>query len=181
MLNFYNDRKQTFECKIKLEGTEHSLKNSRVRLVFEDGNVQRFYVGTTDILGNCIVNLPPLKEHTNLTGDVVLEVRINDIVFEPYRNKYDIKEMMKIEEVKIHDKQKLIQEKTNKKDIILIKELLSGFNRVDAKNKKVLIEYITLKYKPSQKIKNWAKHIFRDLNDTKAKVVMYELEMLYNK
>ncbi len=181
MLKFYKDRKQIFECKIKLEGTDKFLKDSKVRLVFEDENVQRFYPGKTDVLGNCVVELPPLKELTSFEGEVVLEVRVEDIVFEPYRNKYHIEQAMKIDEVRVSDKQKLLQADVDKSDKLLVREMLKGFNRVDKTNKKVLFEYIDLKYEPTDKVKNWAGKIFNDLDNIKAKIVMYEAENVFNK
>jgi len=180
MLRFYNDRKQTFECKIKLQGSKTALKEAKVRMVFEDGNVQRFYKGTTDVLGNCVVELPPLKEMENKTGECVLEVRVDDIIFEPYRTKYVLEESkMHITEAKVDDKVKLIKSTAAKEDVVIVKEMLKGFNKLDSKNKKVLYEYIDLKYKPSSKVRSWAKKVFNDLDDTKTKIVMYEVENIF--
>lgn len=182
MLNFYNDRKQTFECKLKLEGTDTDLKKSNIRLVFEDGNVQRFYEGKADVLGNCVFELPPLKEMKNTRGDVVLEVRVNDVVFEPYRNKYNIKGSMKVVgEATVSDKMRLVKVNAPMKDLKLVREMLKGFDRVDDKNKKVLREYINLKYEPGAKVKEWAGKVFNDLDNIKAKIVMYEIEEVFNK
>lgn len=182
MLNFYNDRKQIFECKIKLEGTDKTLKEAKVRLVFEDGNIQRFYKGTTDVLGNCVVELPPLKELKNTKGNCSLEVRIENIIFEPYRTNYIIEESkISIVEAKVNDKVKLFKPTANKEDIKMVKEMIKAFNKLDSENRKVLYEYIDFKYEPSRKTKAWAKKIFNDLDDVKSKIAMYEVENIFSK
>lgn len=182
MLKFYDDRKQTFECKIKLEGSDKALKDAKVRLVFEDGNVQRFYRGKTDILGNCIVELPPMKEIKQRKGEVSLEVRVHDVIFEPYRNQYVIGgSKVSIQEAKVDDKIKLLKQGVSKNDKAIVTEMIKGFNKLDAKNKKVLYEYIDLKYEPSEKVMNWASKIFNDMDNMKARISMYQAENIFSK
>jgi len=180
MLKFYNDRKQTFECKVKIEGAKS--KEAQTRLVFEDGNTQRFYKGKTDVLGNCVIELPSLDEIKHKRGKVVLEVRINDVVFEPYRNDYKIQNAkVQVVEAKVSDKKKLLKNNVKTDDLKLINELFKSFGKLDIKHKKVLYEYVKFGYEPSEKVKVWANKIFNDIESDKARIAMYEVEKVLTK
>lgn len=197
MLKFHSDKKQVFECKIKIEGAK--LKETNVRLVLQDGNVNRIYEGKLDVLGNCAVHLPPLDNFSNSQGKATLEVRVNDIVFEPYRSDFNItKTQVVVNEVLVKDaevkevkpkvktkstiKPKVKEEKSTRKKNIsmtdkkMVKEMLVRFNKIPKKYKKALKEHIEFDYKPSVKVRNWAKERFNDLNALHIKVVMYQVE-----
>ena len=177
MLRFHSDRKQIFECKIKVEGA--NLKEASARLVLQDENVNRTYDGKIDVLGKCQVALPPLDNFRNSKGKATVEVRVKDIIFERYRDEYLIEEsQVVVNEVKVigRTKQSLYNKKISAPDKRMVKQLLEKFNRLPKKHKRTLKEYVDFDYKPSRKVQFWAKKRFNDLDSIQAKMVMYEVE-----
>ena len=76
---------------------------------------------------------------------------------------------------------KLLISHIDKDDLKIVEEMLAVFDRVDKVNKRVLEEYIDFKYKPSPNVMSWAEKIFNDIDDIKAKIVMYEVEHILAK
>ena len=203
MLKFNKDRKSTFECKIMIEGAD--LKNARARLVLSGVMMDYALNGRVDAMGNCMVEVPPLKMLENKEGTATLEVMVDNGYFEPFKSEYKLvsREVtvseVKLNEgdvlVKVHadvkeDKKPTIQEKTEKpkpksKMFIpecsndnkkIVKNILEAYNELDDKNKGVLKEHIDLKYNPSKKVEKWAKKVFINPDTTIAKMVMYKVE-----
>jgi len=189
MLRFHSDRKQIFECKIKIEGAD--AKDSTARLVLQDGDTNRIYEGKVDVLGNCKIDIPALDGFKNSKGKATLEVRVNDVVFEPYKNDYLIVErQVRVDEVKVVEKptiirskklakkQKLYSEEISMTDKEMINELLSKFNKLSKNHKRTLREYVELNYEPSKKVRSWAEKKFNNLDSIQAKMVMFEVEKI---
>jgi len=177
MLRFHSDRKQVLECKIKIEGAE--LKDATARLVLQDEDVNRVFEGTIDVLGNCKIQLPPMDNFKNPKGKASMEVKVKDVVFEPLREEYLIeKRQVLVNEVKVVEKskQQLFTENISIPDKKMVKNLIEKFNKLPKKHKKTLKEYVEFDYKPSAKVKAWAKKRFHDLDTIQAKMVMYQVE-----
>ena len=209
MLKLHKDRKQTFECKIRIEGAD--LKDARARLVLSGVTMDYALSGRVDAMGNCMVEIPPLKMLENKEGTATLEVMVDNGFFEPFRTEYKlVTREVTVTEVKVNDDsyrvrvhadvekpaKKPIQEKVTiveepkkskmfipectKKNKIIVKNILEGFNSLDAKNTKTLKEHISFKYAPSKKVVNWADKVFINPDTTIAKMVMYKVEDIIN-
>lgn len=177
MLRFHSDRKQVFECKIKLEGA--NLKEASARLVLQDGNVNHIYEGKIDVLGKCQVQMPALYDFKKSKGKATVEIRVNDVVLEPYRDEYLIEQHQAVvSEAKVFEesKQQLFTKNISIPDKKLVGELIGKFNKLPKKHKKTLKEYVESEYKPSVKVRIWAKRRFNDINTIQAKMVMYQVE-----
>lgn len=206
MLKLHKDRKQTFECKIKIEGAD--LKDARARLILSGVTMDYALSGRVDAMGNCMVEIPPLKMLENKEGTATLEVMVDNGFFEPFRTEYKlITREVTVTEVKVNDDaykvrvhaevkepaKKPIQEKVtepkkskmfipecSKKNKMIVKNILEGFNSLDNKNTKTLKEHISFKYKPSKGVVSWAKKVFINSDTTIAKMVMFKVEDIIN-
>jgi hypothetical protein len=190
MLRFHGDRKQVFECKIKIVGAD--AKDSTTRLVLQDGDTNRIYEGKVDVLGNCKIDIPALHGFENSKGKATLEVRVNDVIFEPYKNDYLIVErQVMVNEIKIVEKstspkavknvakkQKLYNKEISMTDKEMINELLSKFNKLSKEHKRTLRDYVEINYEPSKKVRSWAEKKFDNLDSIQAKMVMFEVEKI---
>jgi len=205
MLKLYKDRKQVFECKIKIENA--TLSNARARLILSGPAMDYAFKANVDVLGNCMVDIPPLRMMEHSDGAAVLEVMVEGGFFEPLKTDYKLvtREVtvaeVKVTEqsynvkVKVDDKPKpivekqkvtikpkiqetkLLKTKCSKVNTKLVKGILEGFNKLDTKNREILKEHIEFKYTPSKKSYTWANKVFNDPNSTIAKMVMYKLDV----
>lgn len=186
MLKFYSHKNSIFECKVKLEGATY--KEVVPRLVLKDGNVSHTFDGKINSLGQCIVDVYPLTEMKGSEGEAILEIRVGDVVFEPYKTKYEvIKQNIVVSEAKIFDKirkkkkQKLFVENISKTDKTIAFQLLETYKKLNDKDKKIIKEYVEFKYHPSADVKKWANNVFTDANGISAKIAMYEMEVVRGK
>ena len=133
----YTDKKETFECKIFLEGA--SLKDAKTRIVVESNNINLMYNGKIDKDGNCTV---PINKLNNLLkegdeGNLKLEVIAEDTYFLPWESDFIVDTAKKIKvEVKQQEKPVI---KSNKPKMV-VKEVKHTFdsvtNMVDTLHKK---------------------------------------------
>lgn len=186
MLKFYSHKNSIFECKVKLEGT--SYKEAVPRLVLREGNVSHTFDGKINSIGQCIVNVPPLTEVKNTKGEAVLEIRLGDVVFEPYKTKYEVvKQNIVVSEAKIADKKRkkkkqgIFVENINKTDKAIAFQLIETYKKLDDKNKKTIKEHVEFKYTPSSEVKKWAKNVFTNTDTLSARIAMYEMEVARRK
>tara|TARA_R110002020_G_scaffold466261_1_gene688702 strand:+ start:387 stop:938 length:552 start_codon:yes stop_codon:yes gene_type:complete len=123
----YTDKKETFECKIFLEGA--SLKDAKTRIVVESNNINLMYNGKIDKDGNCTV---PINKLNNLLkegdeGNLKLEVIAEDTYFLPWESNFIVDTAKKIKvEVKQQEKPVI---KSNKPKMI-VKEVKHSFDPV---------------------------------------------------
>ena len=199
MLKLYTDRKQTFECKINIEGAQ--LSNAKARLMLSGVVMDYAFPGRVDAMGNCNVELPPLKMIENKEGTATLEVMVDGGYFEPLKIDYKLlSRKVTVENITVKDrsfgvkvhaeevKKSIIKEEPKKvkssiflescsdDDIKIVKETLEGFKKLPKKHQRVLREQVQFQYKPSKKVLSWAKGVFKNINSGMAKTVMYEVE-----
>ena len=198
MLKLFKDRKQVFECKIKIENAK--LNNARARLMLSGPIVDYAFTAKVDGMGNCMVEIPPLRMIDHKEGSATLEVMVDGGYFEPLKTEYKVvSREVTVENVSVTDEsykvrveaQELPKKPTKKPiddmykylkpgcsdgDIGIIKEILKGYKKLDVKNRNVLKEHIELNYKPSKKTSGWAKKVFKDPKSIVANMVMYKVD-----
>ena len=199
MLKLFKDRKQTFECKIKIENAQ--LNNARARLMLSGPQMDYAFIGKVDGMGNCMVEIPPLRMFEHKEGAAILEVMVDGGYFEPLKTDYKLvsREVtvenvivtdqsfsvkVEAEEVPQTPKKQPLKETSYKflkpecadDDVKIIKGILDGYNKLNKKDKSVFKEHIETTYKPSKKSFGWAKKVFKNPESTVAKMVMYKID-----
>ena len=150
MLKLFKDRKQTFECKIKIENAQ--LSNARARLMLSGPFMDYAFVGKVDAMGNCLVEIPPLRMLEHNDGSAILEVMVDGGYFEPLKTECD------------------------DGDVQIIKGILEGYNKLTKEDKSIFKEHIESNYKPSKKARGWAEKVFKNPKSTVASMVMYKID-----
>ena len=92
MYTLYTDKNETFECEIAVKNA--SLKGSAARLVVESGDGVN-YVFDGKINGQkCTIPIRRLKGllEENTSGNIHLEVIVEDTLFKPWKSEYVVKE-----------------------------------------------------------------------------------------
>ena len=112
----YIDKKENFECQLRLEGA--SLKDAKSRMIVESNNFNLMFDGTIDNSGKCIVPISRLKGllREGTKGTMKLEVIAEDTYFQPWESKFtvDTKQKLTVE----------IKEQTsNKQPRIIVTEI----------------------------------------------------------
>jgi hypothetical protein len=128
----YTDKKETFECKIHLEGASLSKATSRIIVQTED--LKLMFEGTIDKDGNCKVPIRKLRGllGENEKGTMKLEVIAEDTYFEPWQSDFIIDTSKKIEvEVKQQNNQQDERLVENSKPKMIVKEVKHSFDEVD--------------------------------------------------
>tara|TARA_R110002020_G_scaffold412735_1_gene622293 strand:+ start:1503 stop:2066 length:564 start_codon:yes stop_codon:yes gene_type:complete len=129
----YTDKKETFECKIHLEGA--SLAKATSRIIVETQDLKLMFEGTIDTEGNCKV---PIRKLRGLLGEddkgtMKLEVIAEDTYFEPWQSDFIIDTSKKIEvEVKKQDERQDERLVESSKPKMVVKEVKHSFNEVDS-------------------------------------------------
>lgn len=132
MLKLHKDKRNTFECKIKIEGAK--LENANTRLVLSGVQMDYSFKGKVDSMGNCFVELPPLKILENSEGTATLEVFVDGGFFQPFETEYKlVTREVTVTEVKVTDdsyqvkvsaevkepiKRKIVHETKKKKPVV---------------------------------------------------------------
>lgn len=183
MLRFYSHKKSIFECKIKLEGAE--VKEATPKLVLRDGSISHTFEGEIDVLGKCVVTVPPLNNMKKGKGEAVLEVRLDDVVFEPYKTKYEIvKQDLVVSEAKVVSDEPdekpggTFVEGVDHSDKLLALKLINTYRNLDKKNKKTVKEYVEYKYQPSKEAMTWARRVYSNIKSFSARIAMYEMDLI---
>lgn len=104
MHKLYTDKKEIFECKIKLEGA--SIKNAKVRIILETNELNLMFNGIIESDGTCKVSIKKLKNILPefSTGNMKLEVIADDTFFEPWQSEFNVITSKKVQvEVKQQD------------------------------------------------------------------------------
>jgi hypothetical protein len=199
MLKLYKDRKQLFECKIKIENAK--LNNARARLMLSGPQMDYALVGRVDAMGNCVVEIPPLRMFDHKEGSAVLEVMVDGGYFEPLKTDYKVvTRKVTVENVTLTNKAyqvkveaeevpktptkkplkeqsyKYLKDGCDKDDVKIIKGILDSYNKLNKQDKTVLKEHIELNYKPSKKTFSWAQKVFKNPKSTTANMVMYKID-----
>lgn len=109
MYKLYTDKKEIFECKIKLEGA--SVKNAKARVILETEDLNLIYNGKIESDGTCKIPIKKLRsilpENTN--GLMKLEVIADDTFFEPWESAFNVVTSKKVQ---VEVKEQVDEEKT---------------------------------------------------------------------
>ena len=92
----YIDKKENFECQLKLEGA--SLKDAKSRMIVESNNFNLMFNGTIDNSGKCVVPISRLKGllSDGTKGTMKLEVIAEDTYFQPWESKFTVDTKQKL-------------------------------------------------------------------------------------
>ncbi len=91
----FRDRSETFECRVHVEGS--TLGNTKVRLLIESSEWNVYFNGKMTSDGRCVI---PLKKMSilseGLTGKIMLEVTVEDTVFYPWQETFQVQMSKKV-------------------------------------------------------------------------------------
>ena len=157
MYKLFTDKKEVFECDIKLSGA--SVSKSNVRLVVESADINLLFKGKIDSTGKCTV---PVKRLSGLlgestTGTLRLEVIADDTFFTPWESEFVVETSKKVTvEVKSQSKNRIVETKKPAIQIANIKHVkparvLKESTHIVRILKMLIKENITLKNLPSKK------------------------------
>ncbi len=92
----YIDKKENFECQLKLEGA--SLRDAKTRMIVESDNFNLMFDGTIDRSGKCVVPISRLKGllSEGMKGTMKLEVIAEDTYFQPWESKFTVDTKQKL-------------------------------------------------------------------------------------
>jgi len=157
MYKLFTDKKEVFECDIKLSGA--SLDKSNVRLVVESADVNLLFKGKIDSTGKCTV---PVKRLSGLlgestTGTLRLEVIADDTFFTPWKSEFIVETSKKVVvEVKSQNKSRIVETSKPAIEVANIKNtsptrIIKETTHIVRILKQLIKENITLKNLPSKK------------------------------
>ena len=157
MYKLFTDKKEVFECDIKLSGA--SLEKSNVRLVVESADMNLLFKGKIDSTGKCSV---PVKRLSGLlgestTGTLRLEVIADDTFFTPWESKFIVETSKKVTvEVKSQNKTRIVERNKPAIQVANIKniapsQILKESTHIVRILKQLIKENVTLKNLPSKK------------------------------
>jgi hypothetical protein len=97
MYKLFTDKKETFTCKVDLEGV--SRDNTQVRLVIEGGVHNTIYYGKIASDNTCQIAIPKLKNvlSEGSKGHIKLEVIADDTYFVPWESEYQVQVAKKVQ------------------------------------------------------------------------------------
>jgi hypothetical protein len=202
-LNFYKDKKSSFQCDIEVEGS--SENNTEARIILEIDNKNYLFYGTVK---NSLVeiDIPALNFTEEESGNAVLEIIAENTMFKPFSSKFNIKRQKNVKlnegmvKVVVKDEKKVkaivkevkeVIQKTeinenNKKDILTFKKscsredkkevtlILKEFNKLN-KLKKTIITNLIKKHNPALKTRKKINRIFEG-NSFGTKIAAYYIE-----
>ena len=157
MYKLFTDKKEVFECDIKLSGA--SLDKSNVRLVVESADVNLLFKGKIDSTGKCTV---PVKRLSGLlgestTGTLRLEVIADDTFFTPWKSEFIVETSKKVVvEVKSQNKSRIVETSKPAIEVANIKNtsparIIKESTHIVRILKQLIKEKVTLKNLPSKK------------------------------
>jgi len=112
----YTDKKEDFECTIKLEGA--SLKDAKSRMIIKSDDLNLMFEGTIDKNGKCKIPINRMKGllSEQVTGIMKLEVIAEDTYFQPWESRFTVDAKKKLTvEVK--------SQKESKKPQVIVSEI----------------------------------------------------------
>ena len=133
----YTDKKETFECKIFLEGA--SLTNAKTRIIVETDSVNLMYNGKITADVNCTVPINKLNSFLKEgdKGNLKLEVIAEDTYFLPWESDFVVNTSKKIKvEVKGQEQETektepITENKKSKKPKMVVTEVKHPFDPVE--------------------------------------------------
>jgi len=157
MYKLFTDKKEVFECDLKLSGA--SLDKSNVRLVVESADINLLFKGKIDSTGKCVV---PVKRLSGLlgestTGTLRLEVIADDTFFTPWESEFVVETSKKVTiEVKSQNKTRIVETQKPAIQVANIKniapsQILKESTHIVRILKQLIKENVTLKNLPSKK------------------------------
>ena len=202
MLELYKGRNQTFECLVEIEGA--SANKSIPRLIFKPNNDNKsiFFEGKID-KNKCKIEIPPLD--INETGNVKLEIIVDDSLFSPWDSNYKIKEQITVESVSVKptvssikvindditvnkkpikkqtksakkEQSKLIKENATEKNKNLVKRYINEYKSKSQDDKSIIKEFASTLFEPKKETIRWGKSVLSDIDKDISKTIMYMYE-----
>ena len=201
MFKFSKNKKQTFECKVEIEGADYSKARPRLILSPYGDNKHIFFEGKIGD-GTCKVVIPEGLDIAK-GGDIALEVLVDNTLFTPWHSTYEMSvESVKVNEVAVKKNEptvKVIEEKVqeNKPKVTVIvskkskgvlkenissadrkriEEIVASYKKQDKHGRTFIKETILKHYEPSAKAKKWALSVFNKTDSLIPQLCMYAFE-----
>ena len=201
MLKFNKSKKQTFECKVEIEGADYTKTRSRLILSPTGDSKHIFFEGKIEG-GTCKVVIPEGLEIAR-SGNVILEVVVDNTLFTPWHSTYEmLVESVKVNEVSMKKNEptvKVIEEKIaeqkpkvtvtipqkpkgilkegiSPKNKRRVEEFVASYKKLGVKDRTFLRENVLAKHKPSKVARTWAQSVFNETTSLIPKVCMYAIE-----
>jgi hypothetical protein len=201
MLKFNKSKKQTFECKVEIEGADYSKTRSRLILSPKGDNKHVFFEGKIES-GTCKVIIPEGLDIAR-SGDVVLEVVVDNTLFTPWHSTYEmLVESVKVNEVAVKKNEptvKVIEEKVqeNKPKVTVtvpqkpkgmlrenispadkkqVEGVVAAYKKQDKHGRTFIKEAVLKTYRPSARAKKWAESVFNETTSLIPQLCMYSYE-----
>lgn len=92
-ITIHKNKDEVFKCKLNIEGSSNAIV--RLCLEFED-NKNLFFYGNLNTNGECVVNIPKLKEFETKSGKLFLEAVADDTYFRLYESAFELKNNVEI-------------------------------------------------------------------------------------
>lgn len=94
-ITLYKNKGEIFKCHFNIDGA--SYKDTIVRLCLEfDGNMNYFFNGNLKENGDCIIEIPKLKNIEHNKCKVIVEAVADSMYFKVYEAEADIKNSVEI-------------------------------------------------------------------------------------
>lgn len=91
----HKDRGETFNCHFKIDGA--NIKDTIVRLCLEfDNNKNLFFNGVLKENGDCVVEIPKLKEVNEKEGKLTIEAIADSVYFKLYEADVEFKKSIEV-------------------------------------------------------------------------------------
>ena len=165
----YIDKKENFECQLKIEGA--SLRDAKSRMIIESDDFNLMFDGTIDRLGKCVIPISRLRGllSEGTAGTMKLEVIAEDTYYQPWESKFTVdtkqKLTVEIKEQVIIKKPRIVVTEIKKDPVGNLVKLFKQ-NNITAKEiikrKEKLIPIIK-EYHSRVNYKKNSKHIIREV------------------
>lgn len=91
----YKNKGETFKCHFNIDGAE--IKDTFVRLCLEfNNNKNMFFYGNLDKNGDCIIEIPKLKEVQEKDGKLAIEAIADSVYFKLYEANVELKNSVEV-------------------------------------------------------------------------------------
>lgn len=100
-LTIFKNKDEVFKCQLNIEGSNED--DAVVRLCLEfDNNKNLFFYGNLQEDGECIINIPKLKEFDSKQGKLFIEAIADSTYFKLYESEFELKNSVEIKIEKPH-------------------------------------------------------------------------------
>lgn len=140
----HKNKGEVFKCQFKIDGAE--IKDTIVRLCLEfDNNKNMFFYGDLHENGECVIEIPELRELKEKEGKLTVEAIADSVYFKLYEANVEFKNSVEVS----------MDSPTTKQSTPKMEVKMEGLTQ-EVKPKKVIKEQVKPKIKEQEKTDDWA-------------------------